>query len=83
MKMKMSQVCLVLGLVLLMTVSSESTQSSSQPDLCCFSFIRFKIPKENIVKFELTNSNCPQSGYVVTTKMNKKLCIKEITLKNN
>ncbi|KAL6480750.1 hypothetical protein MHYP_G00117830 [Metynnis hypsauchen] len=83
MEMKMSCVCLVLGLVLLMTVCSDATQSSGQPQLCCFSFVPFKVPKENIVKVEPTNSNCPKSGYVVTTKKNKRLCMKEIILKNN
>ncbi|XP_036423689.1 C-C motif chemokine 13-like [Colossoma macropomum] len=83
MEMKMSCVCLVLGLVLLMTISSDATQSNAHPDLCCFNFVHFKVPKENIEKVEPTNSNCPKQGYVVTTKMNKRFCIKEIILNNN
>ncbi|KAL7862731.1 hypothetical protein SRHO_G00117150 [Serrasalmus rhombeus] len=84
MEMKMSCVCLVLGLVLLMTVSSDAApHASGQPEMCCFNFVRFKVPKENIEKIEPTNSNCPQHGYVVTTTRNKQLCMKEIILKND
>ncbi|KAL7885333.1 hypothetical protein AOLI_G00056280 [Acnodon oligacanthus] len=68
MEMKMSRVCLVLGLVLLMTVSSDANPLSlSHPDLCCFRFTYFNIPEEEILKIEKLHSNCPKNGYVFTT----------------
>ncbi|XP_036424057.1 C-C motif chemokine 14-like [Colossoma macropomum] len=82
MEMKMSCVCLVLGLVLLMTVSSDATEATGHPVQCCFNFVRFQIPEDNIIKVEKTYSSCPKPGYVVTTKKNK-FCMEEIILKKN
>ncbi|XP_017554305.1 C-C motif chemokine 14-like [Pygocentrus nattereri] len=66
--MKMSCVCLVLGLVLLMTVSSDATGgSNAHPYPCCYSFITLKIPEQEILKIEKTHSDCPKPGFVVTT----------------
>ncbi|XP_036424055.1 C-C motif chemokine 3-like [Colossoma macropomum] len=80
MEMKMSCVCLVLGLVLLMTVSSDAgtygTDSTGHPVQCCFSFFKAKIPPKLIVKVEKTPSECPKPGYVVTTRK-AKLCKQE------
>ncbi|KAL7862730.1 hypothetical protein SRHO_G00117140 [Serrasalmus rhombeus] len=68
MEMKMSCVCLVLGLVLLTTVSSDATSgSNAHPHPCCYSFITFKIPEKEILKIEKTHSDCSKSGFVVTT----------------
>ncbi|XP_072519933.1 C-C motif chemokine 14-like [Salminus brasiliensis] len=60
-------VCMTLGLVLLMEASSDTTNDLSHPIQCCFNFVNFKIPPKNIIKIEKTDSNCPKSGYVVTT----------------
>ncbi|KAL6480756.1 hypothetical protein MHYP_G00117890 [Metynnis hypsauchen] len=74
MEMKMSCVCLVLGLVLLMTVSSNSaTLSLGHPDNCCFSFATLKIPDAEILEVVKTHSSCPKSGYVYTT-LRGRLC---------
>ncbi|XP_036423691.1 C-C motif chemokine 14-like [Colossoma macropomum] len=67
MEMKMSCVCLVLGLVLLMTVSSDATSALGHPDNCCFSFVTFKIPDKEILEAVKTHSSCPKQGYVYTT----------------
>ncbi|KAL7862733.1 hypothetical protein SRHO_G00117170 [Serrasalmus rhombeus] len=72
MEMKMRCVCLVLGLVLLMTISSDAQlHGAGQPDECCFSFSDFKIPPKRIIKVEKTSSDCPKPGYIVTTAKNK------------
>ncbi|KAL6480754.1 hypothetical protein MHYP_G00117870 [Metynnis hypsauchen] len=73
MEMKMSCVCLVLGLVLLMTVSSESYPAvlGGFPHPCCFNFITFKIPDKEILRVEKTHDACPKSGYVITTPRGK------------
>ncbi|XP_036424059.1 C-C motif chemokine 14-like [Colossoma macropomum] len=78
MEMKMSCVCLVLGLVLLMTVSSDATDgSNAHPDPCCFSFTTSKISVEEILKFEKTHPDCPKQGYVVTTPRGR-FCKKDL-----
>uniref|UniRef100_A0AAR2KSP5 Chemokine interleukin-8-like domain-containing protein n=1 Tax=Pygocentrus nattereri TaxID=42514 RepID=A0AAR2KSP5_PYGNA len=64
--MKMSCVCLVLGLVLLMTVSSDAT-SEFNPVHCCFNFVTFKIPDKEILEVVKTDSSCPKTGFVITT----------------
>ncbi|XP_017554308.1 C-C motif chemokine 14-like [Pygocentrus nattereri] len=83
MEMKMRCVCLVLGLVLLMTASSDSEpHGAGHPDECCFTFSDIKIPPKRIIKVEKTSSDCPQPGYIVTTVKNKfcKHEIKELTI---
>ncbi|KAL7862729.1 hypothetical protein SRHO_G00117130 [Serrasalmus rhombeus] len=77
MEMKMSWVCLVLGLVLLMTVSSDATTSDlGFPDKCCFHFAHFSIPYNEILKVEKLHSGCPHKGYVITTPR-AKICKKD------
>ncbi|XP_036424052.1 C-C motif chemokine 14-like [Colossoma macropomum] len=72
MDMKMSCVCLVLGLVLLMTISSDACPHGlCHPDLCCFNFITFKIPDTEILEVVKTHHNCPKTGYVFTTNKGK------------
>ncbi|KAL6480759.1 hypothetical protein MHYP_G00117920 [Metynnis hypsauchen] len=78
MEMKMSCVCLVLGLVLLMTVSSDAQPlAGGHPDNCCFSFVTFQIPNKEILEVVKTHSSCPKSGYVITTPRGK-FCKKEL-----
>ncbi|XP_036423692.1 C-C motif chemokine 14-like [Colossoma macropomum] len=81
--MKMSCVCLVLGLVLLMTVSSDAEpHGTGGPYQCCFEFVHFKIPEKNIIQVVKTHSNCPKPGYVVTT-LRGQFCKEEVVLKKN
>ncbi|KAG9272037.1 C-C motif chemokine 18-like [Astyanax mexicanus] len=69
---KISCVCAALGLVLLIAVSSVSSiGGSNHPTLCCFHFVKFKIPLKNILTVEKTNKACPVPGYVVTTPRGK------------
>ncbi|KAI4885231.1 hypothetical protein NFI96_026287 [Prochilodus magdalenae] len=64
--MKMSWMGLVLGLGLLMAISSDAVPLTlGHPDLCCFKFVTFKIPEANILKIEKTHPDCPKPGYVV------------------
>ncbi|XP_017554299.1 C-C motif chemokine 4 homolog [Pygocentrus nattereri] len=80
MEMKMSCVCLVLGLVLLMTVSSDAQPlavSQGHPDLCCFNFATSDIPDTEITGIVKTHHNCPKSGYVFTTP-NGRFCKKDL-----
>ncbi|KAL6480755.1 hypothetical protein MHYP_G00117880 [Metynnis hypsauchen] len=68
MEMKMRCVCLVLGLVLLMTISSDATNGPNvHPSPCCYNFITFKIPDKEVLRVEKTHSGCPKPGYVITT----------------
>uniref|UniRef100_A0A3B4BZR7 Chemokine interleukin-8-like domain-containing protein n=1 Tax=Pygocentrus nattereri TaxID=42514 RepID=A0A3B4BZR7_PYGNA len=66
---KMSCVCLVLGLVLLMTVSSDATAALGHPDNCCFTFVTFKIPDKEILKVEKLDSSCPKQAATLTTRL--------------
>ncbi|KAI4902685.1 hypothetical protein NFI96_007645 [Prochilodus magdalenae] len=68
--MKMSWMGLVLGLVLLMVVSSDARleRPSEHPVNCCFKFARFKIPESEILEIVRTDSNCPVPGYVSTIR---------------
>ncbi|XP_036424062.1 C-C motif chemokine 14-like [Colossoma macropomum] len=79
MEMKMSCVCLVLGLVLLMTVSSDAGTGGTDghPDNCCFSFVTFKIPDEEILKVERSHPDCPKKGFVITTPRSR-FCKKDL-----
>ncbi|KAL6480760.1 hypothetical protein MHYP_G00117930 [Metynnis hypsauchen] len=80
MQMKISCVCLVLGLVLLMTISSDTAPLVfGHPNLCCLNFATFKIPDEEIQGVVKTHSNCPTPGYVVIAKKGK-FCKKEVVL---
>ncbi|KAL6480749.1 hypothetical protein MHYP_G00117820 [Metynnis hypsauchen] len=70
MEMKMSCVCLVLGLVLLTTISSEAQPRPVRPPdapQCCFTFVTFTIPQKEIIETVKTPSSCPEQGYVITT----------------
>ncbi|XP_017554304.1 C-C motif chemokine 14-like [Pygocentrus nattereri] len=80
MEMKMSCVCLVLGLVLLMTVSSNAQPHSIEghPDNCCFSFVTFEIPDKEILEAVKTHPSCPKTGFVVKTKSMGRLCKKDL-----
>ncbi|KAL7862724.1 hypothetical protein SRHO_G00117080 [Serrasalmus rhombeus] len=81
MEMKMSCVCLVLGLVLLMTVSSDAAPLVfGHPNLCCFIFATLKIPDEEIQEVVKTHPNCPKPGYVVVANKGK-FCKEEVVLK--
>ncbi|KAL7862726.1 hypothetical protein SRHO_G00117100 [Serrasalmus rhombeus] len=73
MEMKMSCVCLVLGLVLLMTVSSDAQPHSvdDHPHNCCFNFVTFEIPDKEILKVEKIDSRCSNKGFVITTPRGK------------
>ncbi|KAL7862725.1 hypothetical protein SRHO_G00117090 [Serrasalmus rhombeus] len=71
MEMKMSCVCLVLGLVLLMTISSDATNALGHPVNCCFNFVTFKIPDKEILEVVKTDSSCPNKGFVITTPRGK------------
>ncbi|KAI4897683.1 hypothetical protein NFI96_006625, partial [Prochilodus magdalenae] len=64
MKMKMSWMGLVLGLVLLMAVSSDAGPfGPNQPVNCCFKFDTSKIPESEILEIVKTDSHCPVPGY--------------------
>ncbi|KAL7862727.1 hypothetical protein SRHO_G00117110 [Serrasalmus rhombeus] len=73
MEMKMSCVCLVLGLVLLMTVSSDANPHGLEghPDNCCFNFVTFEIPDKEILEAVKIDSRCPNEGFVITTPRGK------------
>ncbi|XP_017554310.1 C-C motif chemokine 14-like [Pygocentrus nattereri] len=80
MEMKMSCVCLVLGLVLLMTISSDAQPHAlDHPRLCCFTFVTVNIPKKEILQVVKTDDNCSKPGYVYTTPKGK-LCKKVLQL---
>ncbi|KAI4885230.1 hypothetical protein NFI96_026286 [Prochilodus magdalenae] len=74
--MKTSWMGLVLGLVLLMAVSSDAGPFIS-PDPCCFNFVTFKIPEMEIIQVVETHPDCAKQGYVYITKRGK-LCKEEI-----
>ncbi|RXN12695.1 C-C motif chemokine 4-like protein [Labeo rohita] len=77
--MRASTLCLVFGLVLLMTWTSEAYTkrfAAAVPESCCFSFIDFQIPGNKIVSAEKTGSDCPQAGIVVTTQKGLEFCVK-------
>ncbi|XP_072519618.1 regakine-1-like [Salminus brasiliensis] len=76
-KMKMSAVCLALGLVLLAVFSDAQPQSVGHPDQCCFGYTDIKIPVKQIKKVEKTSDNCPTSAFVITTMAERKFCVKE------
>ncbi|XP_066505936.1 C-C motif chemokine 8-like [Hoplias malabaricus] len=82
--MKTNCLCLVLGLVLLLTGSSDAQphamDSVGRPVPCCFSFINFTIPVKQIEKIEKTPSSCPKPGFVVTTARRKKFCKQSVAL---
>ncbi|XP_050958921.1 C-C motif chemokine 4 homolog isoform X2 [Labeo rohita] len=75
--MRASTLCLVFGLVLLMTWTSEAApHAPAVPERCCFNFIGFKIPGNKIVSAEKTGSDCPQAAIVVTTQKGLEFCVK-------
>ncbi|XP_052400502.1 C-C motif chemokine 4 homolog [Carassius gibelio] len=66
--MRASSLCLLFGLVLMMTWTSEAEpQAAVIPEKCCFNFIDFAIPSAKIKSAEKTDSHCPVPGIVVTT----------------
>ncbi|XP_026094588.1 C-C motif chemokine 4 homolog [Carassius auratus] len=73
--MRASSLCLVFGLVLMMTWTSEAQPQAPVPENCCFNFIDFPIPSNKIVSAVKTDTKCPVSGIVVTTPRTK-FCVK-------
>ncbi|XP_050958507.1 regakine-1-like [Labeo rohita] len=73
--MRASTLCLVFGLVLLMTWTSEATLAAGVPEKCCFKPIDFEIPPKKIVSAEKTNSICPKSAILVTTQKGLEFCV--------
>ncbi|XP_043083272.1 chemokine (C-C motif) ligand 33, duplicate 3 [Puntigrus tetrazona] len=65
--MRATSMCLVFGLVLLMTCASEAQLAPAVPENCCFNFIDFKIPPQKIVSAWRTGSHCPVAGVVIKT----------------
>ncbi|KAL7862723.1 hypothetical protein SRHO_G00117070 [Serrasalmus rhombeus] len=62
MEMKMSCVCLVMGLVLLMTISSDAApQALQHPVNRCFDFTTFQSPDTEILEVVKIDSNCPKT----------------------
>uniref|UniRef100_A0A3B4DSV2 Chemokine interleukin-8-like domain-containing protein n=1 Tax=Pygocentrus nattereri TaxID=42514 RepID=A0A3B4DSV2_PYGNA len=43
---------------------SSSSDFLGHPDICCFSFVTFKIPDKEILEVVKTHSSCPRKGYV-------------------
>ncbi|KAK1804633.1 hypothetical protein P4O66_020625 [Electrophorus voltai] len=76
-KVKMSCVCLALGLVLLAAISSEAhPHAPGTPQTCCFDFFKGKIPVNKIKKIEKLDSRCANPGFLVTTEK-KQICLRE------
>ncbi|XP_052400503.1 C-C motif chemokine 14-like [Carassius gibelio] len=75
--MRASSLCLLFGLVLMMTWTSEAQPQAAAPipEECCFNFIDFQIPIKKIVSAEKTDSHCPVPGIVVTTPRTR-FCVK-------
>ncbi|KAB5571653.1 hypothetical protein PHYPO_G00227520 [Pangasianodon hypophthalmus] len=81
--MKMSRVFLFLGFVLIMALYSDASPLASltQPEDCCFSFFKGKIPPQNIQEVKKTGSHCSQQGFIVTTPKFSNLCVHEVAIK--
>ncbi|KAI4885232.1 hypothetical protein NFI96_026288 [Prochilodus magdalenae] len=78
--MKTSWMGLVLGLVLLIVVSSDAGPLVFEhPGLCCFKFTTSEIPKTEIKEIVETHHGCPLHGFVVTTPKGK-FCKKNVQL---
>ncbi|XP_066505948.1 monocyte chemotactic protein 1B-like isoform X2 [Hoplias malabaricus] len=77
MKMNVCCVCWALGLVLLITISSEAQDVIAHPEHCCFNFVSMKIPANKIIKVDKLDGRCPKQGFVVTTEAGKKICFEK------
>ncbi|MCI4380393.1 hypothetical protein PGIGA_G00239390 [Pangasianodon gigas] len=75
--MKMSCVFFFLGFVIIMALSSDARPQSLDFGQCCFKFFHGKIPPQQVLKVENTDSHCPQQGFIVTTPKFPNLCVRE------
>nr|XP_055047995.1 C-C motif chemokine 4-like [Misgurnus anguillicaudatus] len=81
--MRITSVCLILGLMLMATTKSEAQQDNGRPlaapvpaASCCFSFIGFPIPVNKVKSAERTSSFCSNKAVVVTTVKGNMFCVK-------
>ncbi|XP_063058483.1 monocyte chemotactic protein 1B-like [Engraulis encrasicolus] len=77
--MKTACICLALGLVVMMALSSEALiyGVEAAPKDCCFNFVsnRMNMKSKAIVTARRTDAKCPKAAIIVTTAMGRDLCV--------
>ncbi|NWU97935.1 CCL4 protein, partial [Upupa epops] len=72
--MKVSVAALAILIAAFCYQTSSAPIASDPPTSCCFSFIARKLPRQFIVEYYETNSQCPQPGIVFVTRKGREVC---------
>ncbi|XP_053366615.1 C-C motif chemokine 3-like [Clarias gariepinus] len=65
---------LMVLLVLTCLQSFTTTQAAKEPDLCCFTFQKRKVPVQFITKYKETHRACYHPGIVFIMKSGRRVC---------
>ncbi|XP_071765032.1 C-C motif chemokine 4-like [Centroberyx gerrardi] len=72
--MMKNPVILVVCTLLFSTLAVLASQSSFAPDECCFRFAPGRLPKNNVLSYHHTHSQCAMNGVLFQMKTGVKIC---------
>ncbi|XP_041723952.1 C-C motif chemokine 18-like [Coregonus clupeaformis] len=72
--MRSTQILLLLCILGAALCSAALTNNGNNPDDCCFQYYQRRIPKQLIVAYEMTRSDCTHKGVILITKKNYPIC---------
>uniref|UniRef100_A0A4W5P3M6 C-C motif chemokine n=1 Tax=Hucho hucho TaxID=62062 RepID=A0A4W5P3M6_9TELE len=72
--MRSAQILLLLCILGAALWSAASANNRNVPDECCFQYYQRRIPKQLIVAYEMTRSDCTLKGVILITKKNYPIC---------
>uniref|UniRef100_A0A4W4HMT9 C-C motif chemokine n=1 Tax=Electrophorus electricus TaxID=8005 RepID=A0A4W4HMT9_ELEEL len=64
----------VIALLLFAFCSQTLTESNHEPNKCCFSYFKSRIPERVVKNFELTISTCKIPGVILHTNKKLEIC---------
>ncbi|KAK1795766.1 hypothetical protein P4O66_008831 [Electrophorus voltai] len=64
----------VIALLLFAFCSRTLTETSHEPNKCCFSYFKSRIPERVVKNFELTISTCKIPGVILHTNKKLEIC---------
>ncbi|NXW83246.1 CCL4 protein, partial [Alopecoenas beccarii] len=72
--MKVSVAALTLLIATFCYQTSSAPLGSDPPTSCCFSYASRQLPRNFVVEYYETSSQCSQSGVVFVTKKGRQVC---------
>ncbi|XP_071393611.1 C-C motif chemokine 3-like [Centroberyx affinis] len=75
MMMMMKNPVVLVVCTLLFSTLALASQSSFAPGECCFRFARGRLPKNNVLSYRHTHSQCAMNGLLFHMKSGVELCV--------